>query len=134
MATTGGLALTTAMGVVNRVHCNTTGLRAHALPAVTSGLADLHLVMFCISDHADRCPAVDRNTAHLGGRQTQGCEVALLGHELHTHPCRAGHLGATTRLEFDGVHDRADGDVAEGEGIAHADLGSLTGLDRVADR
>src|SRR6186997_3703751 len=59
-------ALATAERVVDRVHGDATGLRAHALPAVAAGLADLHEIGVGVADLADRGAAVDRHPAHLG--------------------------------------------------------------------
>src|SRR4051812_20024335 len=71
-------ALATAERVVDGVHGDAAGLRAHAFPAVAAGLADLHLLVLGVADLADGGAAVDRHAAHLGGRQAQGGEVTLL--------------------------------------------------------
>ena len=133
MATTGGLALATTVGVVDGVHGHTAGLGLDALPAVTTGLADLDELVLGVADLADGAAAVDRDAAHLGGREAQGGEVAFLGHELDARAGRAGHLAAAAGLELDVVHDGTDGDVAQRQRVAGTDVGALARLDHVAD-
>src|SRR5262245_22104308 len=82
VAATRALALAAAQGVVDGVHGHAAGLRAHALPAVAAGLADLDQLGLAVADHADGGAAVDRHAAHLGAGEAQGGPVALLGHQL----------------------------------------------------
>src|SRR5690349_4566222 len=121
------------MGVVDRVHGHAAGLRALALPAVATGLADLDELELGVADLADGGAAVDRHATHLGARQAQGGEVALLGHELDARAGAAGHLAAAAGLELDVVDGGADRDVAQRQGVARADFGALAVLQRVAD-
>src|SRR3954453_16631331 len=132
MPATGGLALATAVGVVDRVHGDTAGLGADALPAVAPGLADLDQLGFGVADRTDGGPAVDGHAAHLGAGEAQGDVVALLGHQLDAGAGAAGHLGAATRLELDVVDRRTDRDVAHGQGVAGPDIRALTALEQVA--
>src|SRR5690606_10219608 len=90
VTTTRGLALATTERVVDGVHGHTTGLGADALPAVAAGLADLDQLGLGVADLADGRPAVDGHPAHLGAREAQGGEVALLGHQLDARPGAAG--------------------------------------------
>src|SRR5690606_16373503 len=133
MATAGGLALATAVGVVDRVHGDAAGLRADALPTVAAGLAHLDQLGLGVADLADGRPAVDGDAAHLGAGQAQGGEAVVLGHELHAGTGAAGHLGAAAGLELDVVDGRADGDVAHRHGVAGLDVGALAALHPVAD-
>ena len=132
MATTGRLALAATQGVVDGVHGDAAGLGLDALPAVAAGLADLDQLGLGVADLTDGGPAVDRHAAHLGAGQAQGGEVALLGHQLHGGAGRAAHLGAAAGVQLDGVHHGADGDVAQRQAVAGADLGALAVLQRVA--
>lgn len=59
--------------------------------------------------------------------------AALLAHELDTRTGAARHGGTLARLELDGVHERADGDVGQRQGITRLDVSLGTGLDGVAD-
>ena len=97
-----------------------------ALPILMSSCSEL-------PDLADRGAAVDRHASHLGGREAQGGEVALLGHELDAGTGRAGHLAAGAGLELDVVHHGADGDVAHRQGVAGTDVRALAGHQLVAD-
>src|SRR5947209_2114848 len=132
MAAAGGLALATAQRVVDGVHSHTAGLRAYALPAVPAGLADLHQVGFGVADLADGATAVDGHAAHLSTGQAQGGKVTLLGDQLHAGAGAAGHAAALAGLQLDVVDGRADGDVAQRQGVAGADVGALAALQHVA--
>ena len=92
VASTGGLALATTVGVVDGVHGHAAGLGALALPAVAAGLADLDRVRLGVADLADGGAAVDGNPTHLGAGQAQGGVVAFLGDQLHARSGAAGHL------------------------------------------
>src|SRR5262245_57754316 len=133
VASTGGLALATTEGVVDRVHGHAAGLRAHALPAVAARLAHLDQLVLGVAHLADRGAAVDRHPAHLGRRQAQGGVRALLGQQYDRRPGRTGHLAPGAGPELDVVHRGAHGDVAQRQGVAGTDLGALSRLQHVAD-
>src|SRR5215831_2685582 len=82
MATARALALTTAEGVVDRVHGHAADVRALALPPVAAGLAHLHQRCLGVADRADRGAAVDGHAAHLAGREPQRRELTFLRHGL----------------------------------------------------
>src|SRR4051794_17675966 len=133
MTTARGLALASTVRVVDGVHGDAAGLRAHALPAVAAGLTDLHQFGLGVADLADGAAAIDRDAAHLGARQAQGGEVALLGHELHARARTASDLAAAAGLQLDVVHGRSDGDVPQGQRVPGPDLGTVATLHHVAD-
>src|SRR3979490_3321490 len=89
------LALAAAVRMVDRVHRHAARLGTHTLPTVTTGLADADEFGLGVADFANGGPAVDRNPAHLGARQTERRVLAFLGDELHAHAGAAGHLAAT---------------------------------------
>jgi hypothetical protein len=59
------LAFATTERVVHWVHGDATGLRAHALPAVTARLANLYELCLGVANLADGRSAVDRDAAHF---------------------------------------------------------------------
>src|SRR5262249_34269325 len=65
-------------------------------------------------------------------REPERGEVALLRHELHGGAGAAGELAPRARLELDVVHGRTDGDVAQRERVAGADLGASPAAEDVA--
>src|SRR3982751_6328219 len=71
MASAGGLAFAAAERMVDRVHGHATGLGTHALPTVTTGLADRDQVGLGVAHLAHRGPAVDGHPAHLGAGEAQ---------------------------------------------------------------
>src|SRR5690606_23575081 len=78
VATTGGLALTTTMRVVDRVHHDTADGRALALPAHAAGLAPVDVALLGVADLADGGAAAHVDATDLTGRHTQGGVGALL--------------------------------------------------------
>src|ERR1700730_13762059 len=125
MAPTGRLALAATEGMVDGVHGHATRLRAHALPTVSARLPQRRELGLRVADLTDGRAAVDRHPAHLGARQPQRGEVALLGDELDARPRAAGHLAPRARLELDVVDRRSHGDVAQRQRVAGPDLRAL---------
>src|SRR6478735_3919183 len=132
VTTTRGLALTTTVRVVDRVHGHTTDGRALALPAHAAGLAPVDVALLGVADLADGRAAARVDVADLTGRHTQLGVGAVLGDELDARTGGAGDLGAATGTELDRVHDRTHGDVAQRQAVARLDVGARTVLDRVA--
>src|ERR1044072_5394843 len=94
VATTGGLALTTTVGVVNRVHRHTANGRADAQPALAAGLAPVDVALLGVADLADRGAAALVDQADLTGRHAEVGHRALLREQLHGGTGGAGELGA----------------------------------------
>src|SRR6476646_4172138 len=132
VTSTGGLALTTTVRVVDRVHGDTADGRALALPAHAAGLAPVDVALLGVAHLADGRAAAQVDVADLAGRHTQLGVGAVLGDELHASTRGAGDLGATTGLELDRVNDRTHGDVAQRKRVARLDVGRGAVLDRVA--
>src|SRR3954471_20152287 len=132
VATTGGLALTTTMRVVDRVHGDTADGRALALPPHAARLAPVDVAVLGVAHLADGRAAADVDVADLARRQAELGVRPVLRHELHTRTGRAGDLRAATGAELDRVHHGAGGDVAERQVVADLDVGPGTGLDLVA--
>src|SRR6478736_9081300 len=132
VTTTGRLALTTTVRVVDRVHRDTADGGALALPAHPAGLAPVDVRLLGVAHLADGGAAAHVDVADLTGRHTQLGVRTVLGDELHTHPGRAGDLRATTGLELDGVDDRTGRDVAQRQAVAGLDVGAGAVLDRHA--
>src|SRR4051794_37090062 len=132
--TAGALALATTERVVDGVHRDTAGVRPLALPACPARLPDGDQARFAVADRTDRRAAVDRDAAHLRGREAQRRELAFLRDELDRGTGTAAELGARTGLELDVVHRRTDGDVPQRQRVAGADLRALAALQHVADR
>jgi hypothetical protein len=132
VASTGSLAFTTTVGVVDRVHGHTADGRADALPAVTAGLAPVDVRLLGVADLADRCAAAHVDVADFTGGQTQLGETAFLGDELDRRTGGAGHLGAAAWAELHSVDDRTNGDVTQRKVVAGLDVSPGSGLDEVA--
>src|SRR4051812_33067234 len=132
VTTTGGLALTTAVRVVDRVHDDTTDGRALALPPHAASLAPVDVGLLRVADPADRGAAAHVDVAHLARGHAQLGAAALLGDELRRVAGGAGDLRAATGPELDAVDRRTDRDVAQRQVVAGLDVGRDPGLDRRA--
>src|SRR5690606_16413269 len=106
VAAAGGLALTTAVRVVHRVHDHTADGRALALPPHAAGLAPVDVGLLGVADLSDRGAAGDLHHPHLAGGHAQRGVVALLGQQLDLGAGGAAQLGTAARLQLDRVHER----------------------------
>ena len=128
MATTRGLTLATTVRVIDWVHCNTAGLGANALPAVTTGFTDLDELVLGVTNNTNGCTAIDWNTAHFGAWKTKDGVWAVLSYQLHAGSSGTAQLAAAAWLEFDVVDRGTDRNVAKRQAVAWLDLGALTVL------
>src|SRR3954464_13183035 len=122
------------MRMVDRVHRDTAHGRALALPAHPAGLAPVDVGLLGVADLANGRAAARVDVTDLARRHTQLRHAGVLGHELHARAGRPRDLRAAAGPQLDGVHDRADRDVAQRQVVAGLDVGRRTGLDSVALR
>src|SRR5690606_29168212 len=71
VTSTRGLALTTTVRVVDRVHGDTADGRADALPAATAGLTPVDVRLLGVADLADGCAAACVDVADFTRRQAE---------------------------------------------------------------
>src|SRR4051794_36150807 len=128
----GGLALTTTVRVVDRVHGDTADGRALALPPHPAGLAPVDVALLGVAHLADGGAAAHVDVADLTGRHPQLRVRPFLGDQLHAGAGGAGDLGAATGPQLDAVHHGADRDVAQRQVVARLDVRARTALDPVA--
>lgn len=100
---------------------------------LTAGLADDDVGVIGVADLTDGGAAGNEDAAHLGGRHTDDSVLALLTHQLAGVTGGTGDSSALARLELDGVDERTDGDVGEGQSVARLDVGVRTGHDGLTD-
>src|SRR6478752_3649901 len=134
VTSTGRLALTTTVRVVDRVHRDTAHGRADALPALAAGLAPVDVRLLGVADLADGRAAARVDVADLARGQTQLGVRAVLRDEAHRGARRTGHLRTAAGTELDRVDHRTRRDVAKGQVVARLDVGARTGLDDIALR
>src|SRR6478736_1473333 len=132
VTTTGRLALTTTVRVVDRVHRDTADGGALALPAHAAGLAPVDVRLLGVAHLADRGAAAQVDVADLARRQSQLRVRTVLGDQLDAGTGRAGDLGPAPGPQLDGVHHGADRDVAQREAVTRLDVGGRAVLDQVA--
>ncbi|AIY01718.1 hypothetical protein ART_2119 [Arthrobacter sp. PAMC 25486] len=132
VTSTGGLAFTTTMRVIDRVHDNTADGRAYALPAHTASLTPVDVGLLSVANFADGRAAARINVADFAGGQTQLGELAFLGDELNRGTGRTSHLGTATGTQLHSVDNSTHGDVAQREVVARLDVSSRTGFYEVS--
>src|SRR3712207_63122 len=132
VAATRGLALTTTVRVVDRVHDDTTDGRALALPPHAAGLAPVDVRLLGVADLADRGAAAHVDEPHLARGHAERGAAALTGDQLGRVAGGAGDLRAAAGTQLHAVDRRTDRDVAQRQVVARLDVGLDAGLDRHA--
>src|SRR5690606_9177475 len=107
---TGGLAFTTTVRVVDRVHHDTADRGALALPAHPAGLAPVDVRLFGVAHLTDGGAAAHIDAADLAGRHPQRRVGAFLAEQLDADAGRAGQLRAAAGPQFHGVDHGTGGD------------------------
>src|SRR3984885_493962 len=129
-----GLAFTTTMRVVDRVHRDTAVGGANTLPAVASGLTDGLIFVFGVAYLADGRHAVDEHFAGFAGGQLEQRVIAFLGNELNLGACGASHLRALAGTKLNVVNRGTGRNVLQRQSIADEDVGVRATHDRLANR
>ena len=122
-----------AVRVIAGVHDGAAAAGAHAHVALAAGLAQVDVLVVKVGDNADGRDAVQRDVAHLAGRQANQRVAVLLGHQLRHNAGGADQLAALARVQLDVVDHGTDGDVLERQGVAGLDIGMGARHDLVAD-
>src|SRR5690554_717195 len=132
VTTTGGSALTTAMGVVDGVHGHTANGGTHTAPALRTGFTQRPQTVLTVGHLAQRGTAVGRHLAHLARTQAQGSVLPFAGDQLDRGAGAARQLSTFARLHLHTVDGAAHGDIAQRQRIAHLDRRSGPGLQQVS--
>jgi hypothetical protein len=130
---TRSLAFTTAKGVIDRVHGDTTGLRAHSLPTVTTCLTNREQLKLSVTNLADGGPSIGRNPPHLCRWKPKRSVYLVTTDELDTHARTSSDFASLPRTQFDVVDYRPDWDSPQRQGITNSDIGTNTRLNLIAD-
>src|SRR6266581_980566 len=109
---------------------------SHRMVALALALAAAHRMIDGIHDGAahggpEPLPAHPARLAHGHVLVVEVGVVAFLGQELGQGARAPAELPALARLQLDVVHERAEGDVPDGQGIARQDVGLRPGHDHV---
>ena len=89
--------------------------------------------MIDVGDLADSGEAGFRDIANFAARELDLAELAVLGDQFGTGTSGTSDLGALARLHLDVVDDGVQRDVAQRNGVTHAELGTFARLQHVAD-
>src|SRR5467141_932954 len=117
----GGLAFTSAVRIVVRIHRDAAYGGPHAAPAHSPGLADRFEAVLLVADLADGGAAVDVHLADLARTQPQLRVAALSRKQLNRGARGARELCAPAGLHLDTVNRGADRDVPQRQGITRFD-------------
>src|SRR6266700_2626627 len=121
------LALAATHGVIDGIHHRPADGGPEALPAHPARLAHGDVFVIEISHLAHGGHAFELDLAHLARGELEVGVIAFLGQELGEGARAPAELPALARLQLDVVHERAEGDVPDGQGIARQDVGLRPG-------
>lgn len=117
------------MGMVSRGLYNTTDVWLSAKSSVLSSLSDLLVLVLCVADFTDRCPASVVDHSHFARWQSEGHIVAFLCHHLRGSTGGADHLATLLRLEFNVVNQSTKRDVSQFKAVSWEDVCTFTADD-----
>src|SRR5579863_10531971 len=132
IATCCRLAFTTAVRVIDRVHCNATHRRTDTAPAVRASLTDLTEAMLFVAHLTDRRAALDVHAANFARTQTDLRVDAFASQQHGRRTSRTRHLRALARQHLDAVDRRTDRNVADRQRVACLDRRFRTGQQLLA--
>src|SRR5262245_31425267 len=101
------------MGMVDRIHNDTTHRWTDSHMALTAGLADGHVFMIEISNLADRRHTFDVNQANFTRRQLYMCVTALFRYQLSCRTCAPRHLTAFAGPQLNVVNGCAERNILQ---------------------
>src|SRR4051812_10397652 len=128
-----GLAFTTAVRVIHRVHHDAAVGRLDSHPALAPGFADGDVLVIGVANLADGRHAIDEHATGFAGRQLEQSPFAFLCDQLCLSTGGAHHLRAFAGLELDVVHRGAGRDVFQRKRIADQDVRVWTANDLLPD-
>src|SRR5690606_8989837 len=103
MTTTRSTPFTTTMGVINRVHGNTTNGRTYAAPTSGTGFTQGAQAVFTVGCFTQGGTALAKHFTHLAGTQTHGNVRTFPCNQLYGSTGTAGNLSTLAGLQFDRV-------------------------------
>ena len=106
--------------MIDRVHGNAADGWPDSPPALRACLAELAEVVLLATHLTDRGATLDVHLAHLAGTQTHRGVGAITGDDLHAAACGTRNLRTLARLQLDGMHQRTDRDIPQGQGVAQS--------------
>ena len=100
MPTARGTAFAAAMRVINWVHRHTAVMRSPTLPAGSTRLPQLLVLVVDVADATDGRSAIDQDTSHFTRWQFQECVATFAGHQADFRTCRTTHLATLARSKL----------------------------------
>ena len=110
------------MRVVVRVHYDAAYFRTSAHVAFSARFAQAHKLVIEVAHLTDRRLATSEDVSHLAAGKTERRVLAFFRHQLSRGACGLGYLSAASRLHFDVVYERTDGNVRERQSVARFDV------------
>jgi hypothetical protein len=109
--TTRSAALTTTVGMINRVHGDTANLGSSTEPTGTSRFAQLNIAMLFIANLANGRAAVQMNHTNFAGWKTYLAPFFVLTEQLSRYARCSTELGASPDFYLEGMDDCSDGNI-----------------------
>ena len=126
MAAFAGLAFTTTVRVIDRVHDHTANGRTNTAPAHRTSFTDLAQAVLFVGDFANRGAAFDVDLANFARPHANLGVGAFARQQRRGGTSGARNLRTLARLQLDAVDRRADRNVPDRQGVASADRGLRT--------
>src|SRR5712691_1465312 len=117
------LTLAPAHRMIDGIHDRAAHGGPEPLPAHPARFAHGYVLVVEIADLSDGGHALELDLTHLARGQLEVGMVAFLGQELGQGARAPAELPTLARLQLDVVHERAERNVPDGQGIARQDVG-----------
>jgi hypothetical protein len=111
MTTTGSLTFTTAVRVIDRVHCDTANFRSQTLPTRTARFTKRYVFVLDVPNLAHSRFAYEGNASNLARWHTQLRVIPFLGNELRKRSGGTCHLPTLAWSQFNVVNLRSQRDI-----------------------
>ena len=118
----GGLAFTTAVRVVARVHDGTADCRADTHMTLLTCFTDLDILMLEVADLTDCRLAVEGNESYLAGGKSYLSGTVFLSHELSDSARASYELTALAGVKLDVVDKSTYGDIVYRKYVSGLDI------------
>src|SRR5574343_946549 len=128
-----GLAFTTTVRVIDRVHDGTANGRTDTTPTLGTGFTDLAQVVFFVADFANRCTALDVHATNFARAETNLSIDAFTSQQLYRGTGRTRDLRTLAWQHLDAANRRTHRDIADRQGVARLDRSFGTAHDRLAN-
>jgi hypothetical protein len=127
------LSFAAAMRVVDRIHHDTTHMRASAQPSIPTCLPHINILMVRIANLPNGRHARRKDSPHFTGPESHLDILAITSHDLSGAAGAANQLTALSGLQLDIMDRGSQWHTGQWQRIPNTDLGSQTSLHHIAN-